>query len=151
MNFFNATSLWSTWLSLRAGLSKPVLGPFTVQFDTFAARPVFTRNAWFGGRAGNLQQDQAVSLACLSLSLERFPLPWSQLQPNHFPFRGSGKEPAGSLLPSSACSRSWPNICSDLPGFHMRGAQPGQVLSLSGRGLNLSPCSFSMLLREVWK
>lgn len=89
--FFNATSLWSTWLSVRAGLSKPVLGPFTIQFDTFAASPVFTRNAWFGGCAGNLQSDQAVSLACLPPGLETFPFPPPKCSLTTFPSEAVGE------------------------------------------------------------
>lgn len=94
--FFNGTSLWSTWLSGRAGLSKPPLGPFNIQFDTFAVSPVFTRNAWFRERAGNLPQDQAVSLACLPAGLET--LPFSH--PNHF-----SSEAVGWSLQVLCCPR----------------------------------------------
>lgn len=100
---------------LKAGLSKTVLGPFTIRFDTFGGSPVFARNAWFKGCAANLQQDQAVSLDCLSLDLEALPFPC--------PSGSRGKEPAGSLLPSSACSRSWPSVCTERPGFHSQGAE----------------------------
>lgn len=71
---------------LKSGLSKPVLGPFPIQFDTFAGSPVFARNAWFKGCAANLQQNQAASLSGLLFCRPGgTPLPLSQLQPNHFP------------------------------------------------------------------
>lgn len=110
---------------LKSGLSKPVLGPFPIQFDTFAGSPVFARNAWFKGCAANLQQDQAAFLSGLLFSRPGgTPLPLSQLQPNHFPIGSRGKEPAASLLPSSVCSRSWPSVCTERPGFHSQGAEP---------------------------
>lgn len=105
--FLNGTSLQSTWLSGRAGLSKPPLGPFNIQFDTFAASPIFTRNACFRGRAGNLPQDQAMSLACLPAGLETLPF----THPNHFPFKAMGwilqvlccpRVPAAGAGPASA-------------------------------------------------
>lgn len=44
----------------QLGLLKTDLSmPFPIQFETFAASPVFARNAWFKGWAANLQQDQA--------------------------------------------------------------------------------------------
>lgn len=54
--FLNATSR-SAWLSATS-----VLGPFSIRSDTFAVSPVFTRNTWLGGGAGNPQHDQAASL-----------------------------------------------------------------------------------------
>lgn len=63
----------------------------------------------------------------------------SRAQHNHFPLGSGGRQPAGSLLPSSACSQSWPSICSELPACPVQGAQPGQVLTLGGRGVNLYP------------
>lgn len=63
----------------------------------------------------------------------------SRAQHNHFPLGSGGRQPAGSLLPSSACSQSWPSVCSELPACPVQGAQPGQVLALGGRGVNLYP------------
>lgn len=95
--FLNATSLLLTWFSVRAALSKPVLGPLTIHFDTFAASPVFTRNARFGDCAGNLRRDHAVSLACLPPRLETSPF----------------HRPSCSLtaFPSEAEGRSLPVLC----------------------------------------
>lgn len=131
---------------LKTGLSMP----FPIQFDTFAGSPVFARNAWFKGRVLNLQQDQAVSLAYLSPDLEAFPpLPMPQLQPNRFPIGSHGKEPAGSLLPSSACSRSSPSVCTERPRFHSQGTEP-RAGSQGGVWL-CPPLPFSCFLEGGWK
>lgn len=132
---------------LKTGLSKPVLGPFPIQFDTFAGSPVFARNAWFKDCDVNLQQDQAVSLAFL---------PAWRHSPSLVP---AAAQPLSRRKPwEGACRFSAALKClqSELAQYLHRTAwisQPPRRAQgrFPGRGLTLSPSSFFMILRGVWK
>lgn len=92
-----------------------------------------------------------MSLACLPPGLETFPFPRPNCSLTTFPSEAMGGSLQVLCCPQVPAVGAVPAFAQNCLVFNMQGAHPGQVLSLSGRGLNLSPCSFPMLLRGVWK
>lgn len=136
---------------LKADLSKPVLGPSPFSLTLLLQAQFLHRTPGSKGCAANLQQDKAVSLACLIPDLEALPFPCPSCSLTTFPSEAVGRSLQVLCCPQVPAVGAGPAFAQTRLDFTTGAQSPGQVLSMSGGGLTLSPSSFFMLLRGVWK